>query len=122
MKSFKGYLTEFAMQSTSDYVFDGSNGPYSETDHTFPVYYYGKTKLEAENILLSSNKKFIIIRISTLYSNYSNNFYQWIVTNLKNNNVYIATYNVVDNSDKAIIVLLFKILLQTSPFLLSRIL
>ena len=26
MKTFKGYLTEFAMQSTSDYVFDTPSG------------------------------------------------------------------------------------------------
>ena len=51
-----------------------------------PINYYGKTKLEAENILLSSRKNIIIIRVSTLYSNYSNNFYTWVVRNLKNNN------------------------------------
>jgi len=81
------------IQISTDYIYDGKEGMYNEKSFPNPLNYYGKTKLEAENILLSSNKKFIIIRISTLYSNYSNNFYQWIVTNLKNNNVL----NIVDD-------------------------
>ena len=81
------------IQISTDYIYDGIDGAYNEKSIPNPINYYGKTKLEAENILLSSNREFIIIRVSTLFSNYSNNFYKWIVNNLKNNNVL----NVVDD-------------------------
>lgn len=81
------------IQISTDYIYDGKIGKYNEKSLPNPANYYGKTKLEAENILLSSNKKFIIIRVSTLFSNYSNNFYKWIVNNLESNNFL----NVVDD-------------------------
>ena len=81
------------IQISTDYIYDGINGSYNEKSIPNPINYYGKTKLEAENILLSSNREFIIIRVSTLFSNYSNNFYNWIVSNLKDNNIL----NVVDD-------------------------
>ncbi|RLD63171.1 MAG: dTDP-4-dehydrorhamnose reductase [Bacteroidetes bacterium] len=60
---------------STDYVFDGNNHkPYVETDITNPVSVYGKTKLEAEQIILNSTIKSIIIRTSWLYSSYGNNF------------------------------------------------
>ena len=81
------------IQISTDYIYDGKIGNYNEKSLPNPANYYGKTKLEAENILLSSNKKFIIIRVATLFSNYSNNFYKWILNNLESNNVL----NVVDD-------------------------
>jgi len=36
---------------STDYVFDGRNGPYTEEAVPNPINYYGKTKLEAENIV-----------------------------------------------------------------------
>ena len=74
------------IQISTDYIYDGKIGNYDEKSLPNPLNYYGKTKLEAENILLSSNKKFIIIRVATLFSNYSNNFYRWILNNLESNN------------------------------------
>ena len=74
------------IQISSDYIYDGIDGFYNEKSLPNPINYYGKTKLEAENILLSSHKNFIIIRVSTLYSNYANNFYKWVLINLKNRN------------------------------------
>ena len=74
------------IQISTDYIFDGSTGFYSENSIPNPLSYYGKTKLEAENILISSNKNFIIIRVSTLFSNISINFYNWVLSNLSKNN------------------------------------
>ncbi len=74
------------IQISSDFIYDGIKGFYNEESLPNPINYYGKTKLEAENILLSSHKNFIIIRVSTLYSNYANNFYKWVLTNLKKDN------------------------------------
>ena len=45
---------------SSDYIFDGNKNIYSELDKPDPINYYGKLKLESENILRSSNKSFII--------------------------------------------------------------
>jgi dTDP-4-dehydrorhamnose reductase len=73
------------IQISSDYVFDGSNGPYSEDDHTFPVNYYGKTKLEAENVLRGTRRKWSIFRPNVLYSSdlfCKGNFFAWVYKSL----------------------------------------
>ena len=54
---------------SSDYVFDGKKGGYIETDITSPINYYGKTKLESENLLIGSGLRYLIIRPNVLYSN-----------------------------------------------------
>ena len=74
------------IQNSTDYIFDGFTGFYSENSTPNPLSYYGKTKLEAENVLISSNKNFIIIRVSTLFSDISINFYNWVLSNLSKNN------------------------------------
>ena len=63
--TFKGKI----VQLSTDYVFDGKNGPYVEEDEVFPLSVYGKTKLEAENIVLSHNSDNLIIRGNVLYDN-----------------------------------------------------
>ena len=78
----------YIVQISSDYVFDGDAGPYSEQDHTHPINYYGKTKLEAENILRGSRRKFLIIRTNVIYSEdilLKGNFFGWIYKSLGNN-------------------------------------
>ena len=78
----------YFIQISSDYVFDGDAGPYSEEDHTFPINYYGKTKLEAENILRGARRKYLIIRPNVLYSErliYKSNFFSWVYKSLINN-------------------------------------
>ena len=76
---------------SSDYVFDGENSPYNENSRTNPLNYYGKTKLESENLLIGSNKKFLIFRISTLYDNIGHNFFTFVFNSLNNNeNISIA--------------------------------
>ena len=61
---------------STDYVFDGKNyRPYQEDDKTDPQSIYGKTKLDAENVLLHINpKNSIIIRTSWVYSSFGANF------------------------------------------------
>ena len=78
----------YIVQISSDYVFEGDAGPYSEDDPTYPVNYYGKTKLEAENILRGSRKKFMIMRTNVIYSEYLNikaNYFAWVYKSLLNN-------------------------------------
>ena len=74
------------IQISTDYVFDGANGPYKENDTTGPINVYGTTKLESEKILLEQSKESLVIRTNVLY-NYSNNtsasFLNWVVESLK---------------------------------------
>ena len=49
---------------SSDAVFDGEGGPYREEDAPNPVNYYGKTKLEAEQAVLTAHPAAAVIRIS----------------------------------------------------------
>ena len=82
-----GHNTYF-VQISSDYIFDGNAGPYSVGDHTFPINYYGKTKLEAENILRGSRRKYLIMRTNVLYSEdltFKANFFAWVYKSLIRN-------------------------------------
>ena len=54
---------------STDRVFNGQKGPYTETDRPDPVSYFGKSKLAAENIVLSNAPKSAIIRISGIFGN-----------------------------------------------------
>ncbi len=70
---------------STDYVFDGKNGPYDETAIPNPISFYGRTKLAAENALLSSGIKNAIIRTMVLYgagSKVKPNFATWLVNKL----------------------------------------
>jgi len=84
---------------SSDYVFDGKKGFYSENDPTFPINYYGKTKLESENLLIGSNFEFLIIRPNVLYSNdlSKNHFLSWVVNSLSKGDKINVAIDQVNN-------------------------
>lgn len=52
---------------STDYVFDGEKGLYSEDDIPNPISYYGLTKLIGEEIVKSSNLPYTIVRPSAIY-------------------------------------------------------
>jgi dTDP-4-dehydrorhamnose reductase len=52
---------------STDYVFNGEEGPYSEDALPDPVNFYGETKLESEKIIKDSGIDFLIIRTNVLY-------------------------------------------------------
>jgi dTDP-4-dehydrorhamnose reductase len=71
---------------STDYVFDGENGPYGETDRTNPISYYGRTKLASENVLRIAGTPSTIIRTMVLYGighKVKSNFALWLYYNLK---------------------------------------
>jgi dTDP-4-dehydrorhamnose reductase len=70
---------------STDYVFDGENGPYAEEDPPHPVSYYGKTKLESEKAIRSSGIDFLIVRTNVLYGwgkKVKPNFLLWLLEKL----------------------------------------
>lgn len=54
---------------STDYVFDGKEGPYKESDAVHPLSVYGKHKLEAENEVISSGIPYLILRVTNVYGN-----------------------------------------------------
>ncbi len=71
---------------STDYVFDGKNGPYSETDKPNPIGYYGRTKLASENELKVSGVRFSVVRTNVLYgpAKYGRpDFVKWVVNSLR---------------------------------------
>ncbi|MCI4668978.1 MAG: SDR family oxidoreductase [Bacteroidia bacterium] len=52
---------------STDFIFDGAAGPYSEEAETNPLNYYGHSKLKAENAILESGASAAILRTILLY-------------------------------------------------------
>ncbi|CAM1333826.1 SDR family oxidoreductase [Tenacibaculum aestuariivivum] len=52
---------------STDFIFDGKNGPYKETDTPNPLNYYGLSKLKSENILKASKIEYTILRTILVY-------------------------------------------------------
>jgi dTDP-4-dehydrorhamnose reductase len=59
----------FVVQVSTDYVFDGERGGYSEDDETRPVNKYGESKLEGEKVIMHELAKetWSIARSSVIY-------------------------------------------------------
>jgi len=72
---------------STDYVFDGEKGLYTEEDATAPINYYGLTKLEGEKKVKQHCKNYIIARTSVLYGWHKQkiNFATWVINSLRNN-------------------------------------
>jgi dTDP-4-dehydrorhamnose reductase len=70
---------------STDYIFDGKNGPYDEEARPNPIGYYGKTKLASENAILAADIPFTIVRTIVLYGSgigVKRNFALWVIENL----------------------------------------
>ena len=82
---------------SSDYVFDGEKGNYSEDDVPNPVNYYGLSKLKAEQLILK-NPINTIIRTSVIYDwDYRARFFNSVIKNLQNNQEINATTDVYNS-------------------------
>jgi len=101
---------------STDAVFDGKlNNKYVESDTPNPINYYGKTKLAAENIVLSESTKNIILRPAVIYGwHKKSRFTNWIIKSLSNKNSvdpHVDQYNtptLVDDLAKSIILIIEK--------------
>jgi len=47
----------FLLHLSTDFIFDGENGPYLETAAPHPLSFYGQSKLDAEELIQKSNIK-----------------------------------------------------------------
>jgi dTDP-4-dehydrorhamnose reductase len=84
---------------SSDQVFDGTKGNYSETDLPGPVNYYGSTKLEAETFIQNNCNQYLILRLSKVFSRRSQDrsMYTEVLLSLKNKRAVKAAYNQIYN-------------------------
>ncbi|MDH5608881.1 MAG: SDR family oxidoreductase [Cyclobacteriaceae bacterium] len=57
----------FLLHLSTDFIFDGKNGPYKETDEPNPLSYYAETKLESEKLLEASGIDWAIARTMLVY-------------------------------------------------------
>jgi dTDP-4-dehydrorhamnose reductase len=70
---------------STDYIFDGKNGPYDENAIPNPINYYGRTKLASENEIKIGGIRFAILRTNVLYGvgrNVKSNFALWLYNKL----------------------------------------
>lgn len=52
---------------STDFVFDGQNGPYKETDSVRAINHYGQTKIDAEKQIIATNPDAAILRTILVY-------------------------------------------------------
>ena len=72
---------------STDYVFDGSDGPYAEKDEVNPISVYGRTKFYGEDLVQQSDANWVILRSNVVFSfneRTKASFMDWVVDSLKN--------------------------------------
>ena len=57
----------YLLHLSTDFIFDGENGPYDEEGVPNPVSYYGESKLAAEQLLVNSGIRYGIARTVLVY-------------------------------------------------------
>jgi dTDP-4-dehydrorhamnose reductase len=91
------YLIEAASQVnahlihlSTDFIFDGTNGPYDEEAQPNPVNFYGQSKWAAEKLILESQIKWSIVRTVLVYGatpgSSRSNIMLWVKRNLESGN------------------------------------
>ena len=86
LSSFNPISTKFIYIST-DSVFDGIKGNYSESDSPNPLNYYAKSKLAGEQVGMRNNSNSIIIRTNIYGFNYmpGKSLVEWALNSLSKN-------------------------------------
>ena len=73
------------VQLSTDYVFDGASGPYTEHDRPHPLSHYGQLKLDSERLVLEGLDRSIVVRTLWLYGyvpGTGSNFVTWALKTL----------------------------------------
>lgn len=82
---------------STEYVFDGQNGPYAEVDAPAPATQYGRTKLRAEQAVAALASRWSVLRTSIVYgwpAPGRRNFVPMLVDRLRNGEPYHGPANV----------------------------
>jgi dTDP-4-dehydrorhamnose reductase len=90
------YLTDISKEInahlihiSTDFIFDGTQGYYKETDTPNPLSYYGWSKLKSEQVLTNSFIDYTILRTILVYGKVNNlgrnNIVLWVKEMLENN-------------------------------------
>ncbi len=87
------FLAEWCLQNraklihiSTDYIFNGQNGPYKETDTPDPVSVYGLTKLAGEAQIRRLLSNYLIVRTNVLFGKGPTekaSFVRWVVDSLR---------------------------------------
>ncbi|MCS7000946.1 MAG: dTDP-4-dehydrorhamnose reductase [Bacteroidota bacterium] len=83
-RTFDAHLVHYS----TDYVFDGTAGPYDEAQLPNPINYYGKSKLAGENAIRALCERFTIIRTNVVYGfggRAKSDFVEWVVRSCSTN-------------------------------------
>jgi dTDP-4-dehydrorhamnose reductase len=84
LRALEGRACHFIFVST-DSVFDGTRGDYEESDPALPLHVYGRTKLEAEHLVLSLREDGLVVR--TVFYGWNvlpkASLAEWILGNLR---------------------------------------
>ena len=74
--------------TSSNAIYNGINHPFDEKSKPNPIDFYGKTKVEGENIILKSKLRYSILRLMTMYGWHQPggriNPAVWVIEKLKN--------------------------------------
>jgi dTDP-4-dehydrorhamnose reductase len=90
----------YMVHISTDFIFDGAAGPYSEEDFPNPLGYYGATKWESEEALSTSGAAYSILRTMILFgveANAKNNLVSWAKSALEKGD----PINVIDDQFRA---------------------
>lgn len=74
---------------STDFVFDGEQGPYEESAEPNPLSYYGQTKVEAEELVKNSHCRWSIIRTILVYG---------IVKDMSRSNIVLWAKNALEKA------------------------
>lgn len=93
--AIKNILSKFSglfIYISTDYIFDGENGPYKEKDLPNPINKYGLSKLNGEKTAIKMTKNLIIVRANVIFDLDSKaSFLNWVITSLiKNKKISIV--------------------------------
>ncbi|NEU07348.1 SDR family oxidoreductase [Flavihumibacter sp. R14] len=72
---------------STDFIFDGEAGPYTEEAEPHPLSYYGLTKLEAEKLIKASSASWTILRTIIVYG---------IVNDMSRSNIVLWAKNALE--------------------------
>ena len=75
---------------STDFVFDGLDGPYNEEAKPNPVSYYGETKLNAEELVINSTSHWVILRTILVYG---------IVSDMSRSNIVLWAKAALEKGD-----------------------